>query len=264
MGVLDVARRFSAGAIAAQLGGGVTRANVECAARLLRADNTVPFIVRYRRETTGDLEEDALLAIARALRADATLEARRQTVLRQLESVGAPASARDAAAAADDAATLEDVYLPFKPAARKSLAATARELGLGELADTVWKSAMTDAQLRASLSATNLPDAARHLGHVLSEKVCRGDPISPICRTPLFPYLTCLFLFLRFVGERHKTTPSQTPFQNPPSYTPFPPPRSHHPFLPPIRLVHPSRPCPRCRRALRRAPRCASSSPHEP
>ena len=192
MGVLDVARRFSAGAIAAQLGGGVTRANVECAARLLRADNTVPFIVRYRRETTGDLEEDALLAIARALRADATLEARRQTVLRQLESVGAPASARDAAAAADDAATLEDVYLPFKPAARKSLAATARELGLGELADTVWKSAMTDAQLRASLSATNLPDAARHLGHVLSEKVCRGDPFLPYV-APHFSHISHVY-----------------------------------------------------------------------
>ena len=212
MGVSEQARRFSAGAIAAQLGGGVMRANVECAARLLRTDNTVPFILRYRRETTGDLEEDALLAIARALRADATLEARRQTVLRQLESVGAPASARDAAAAADDAATLEDVYLPFKPAARKSLAATARELGLGELADTVWKSAMTDAQLRASLSATNLPDAARHLGHVLAEKVCRRDTK---------PHHPKPFSEPPFLHPLH-TTPSYRPsdFSTPPAPTP--------------------------------------------
>ena len=68
---------------------GVSGAQVRRTAELLKDEATVPFIVRYRQEATGGLDEAKVRGVLTALRAHEELEARRLTVLRQLEKASA-------------------------------------------------------------------------------------------------------------------------------------------------------------------------------
>lgn len=101
---------------------------------LLEEGNTVPFITRYRKEMTGDLDEDQIRRIQEAQAALSALEERRQTILRSIESQGnLTDELRQALAACTRLAELEDLYLPFRPR-RKTRASEARRRGLAPLA----------------------------------------------------------------------------------------------------------------------------------
>ncbi len=93
--------------------------SVDAALTLLEAGNTVPFIARYRKEATGELDEEQLRQIegqAAQLRA---LEERRQTVLATIESQGKLSPRLKAQIeAANSRTALEDLYLPYKPKRR--------------------------------------------------------------------------------------------------------------------------------------------------
>ena len=100
---------------------GLPAACITAAARLLRDNCTVPFIVRYRAAETGSMEEKSVLEIGRELKQQDELEARRQVVLRQLDKIkDVPAVVRERIATADALDILEDIYLPFKPCAYPS------------------------------------------------------------------------------------------------------------------------------------------------
>ena len=81
-------------------------------ANLLSDDNTLPFIVRYRGDITGGLDESQVRAVFRALTANNELEARRQTVLKQLVKASVKSEIIEAVKAAADIHTIEDV-VPF-------------------------------------------------------------------------------------------------------------------------------------------------------
>ena len=100
---------------------------------------TVPFIARYRKEVTGGLDEVQIQAILDGAAAREELDARRETILRSIESQGklTPELSR-ALERARTRAELEDLYLPYKPK-RRTRAAIARERGLEPLADLLWK-----------------------------------------------------------------------------------------------------------------------------
>jgi uncharacterized protein len=99
---------------------------------------TVPFIARYRKEQTGNLDE---VQIERTLEARELWEriTNRQTVI--LESVERQKKLtpelKERILSSFDLEVLEDLYLPFKQK-RKSKAAQAREAGLQPLADWIW------------------------------------------------------------------------------------------------------------------------------
>ena len=102
---------------------------------------TVPFIARYRKEKTGNLDEvqirKALLARERFDRITARQAAIKDAIERQKKLTP---ELREKIAAAFDLDTLEDLYLPYKQK-RKSKAAVAREAGLEPLADWIWNCA---------------------------------------------------------------------------------------------------------------------------
>jgi protein Tex len=100
---------------------------------------TVPFIARYRKEVTGGLDEVQIQAILDGAAAREELDARRETILRSIESQGklTPELSR-ALERARTRSELEDLYLPYKPK-RRTRAAIARERGLEPLADLLWK-----------------------------------------------------------------------------------------------------------------------------
>lgn len=108
--------------------------SVEAVVKLLTEGNTVPFIARYRKEATGNLDEVQIRTIQERLAYLTELEERRQTVLASIESQGKLTDAlKEQILACTTKNTLEDLYLPYKPK-RRTRAAIAREKGLEPLA----------------------------------------------------------------------------------------------------------------------------------
>ena len=108
--------------------------SVEAVAKLLKEGNTVPFIARYRKEVTGNLDEVQIRTIQERLTYLNELDERRTTILASIESQGK--LTEDLKRAILGCATknaLEDLYLPYKPK-RRTRASMAREKGLEPLA----------------------------------------------------------------------------------------------------------------------------------
>ncbi|WP_245984967.1 Tex family protein [Streptomyces tateyamensis] len=116
---------------------GVREGQVRAAVELLDGGSTVPFIARYRKEVTGELDDAQLRTLEERLRYLRELEERRAAVLESIEAQGKLDDAlRAQILGADSKARLEDIYLPFKPK-RRTKAQAAREAGLEPLADTL-------------------------------------------------------------------------------------------------------------------------------
>ncbi|MFU8826750.1 MAG: Tex-like N-terminal domain-containing protein, partial [Brevefilum sp.] len=114
---------------------------------LLQADNTVPFIARYRKEITGGLDEQQILAIKDELKRLENLEDRRQTILQSILTQGKLSdSLKDQILAATNLTALEDLYLPYRPK-RRTRAMIAREKGLEPLAKMIIEQPVTDEPL---------------------------------------------------------------------------------------------------------------------
>ena len=108
---------------------------VSAAVELLIDGNTIPFIARYRKEATGGLDEIQLRQIEDEFEQWRTLQARKATVLKSIESQGLlTAALRESISACGDIRTLEAIYLPFKPK-RRTRGELARQRGLQPLAD---------------------------------------------------------------------------------------------------------------------------------
>ncbi|MCE5317461.1 MAG: RNA-binding transcriptional accessory protein [Parachlamydia sp.] len=107
---------------------------VEAVAGLLKEGNTVPFIARYRKEATGNLDEVQIRTIQERLLYLHEFGERRATILASIESQGKLTDAlKEAILACATKTALEDLYLPYKPK-RRTRAAIAREKGLEPLA----------------------------------------------------------------------------------------------------------------------------------
>ncbi|KPP95135.1 MAG: transcriptional accessory factor YhgF [Bacteroidetes bacterium HLUCCA01] len=121
----------------------LTAAQVQKVSTLLDEGATIPFLARYRREVTGDLDEEQLRAIRDDLDAVRLLEERRSVVLRSISEQGKLTDELEKAIrACTDLKTLEDLYLPYKPK-RKTRASMAREKGLEPLAEMILNQEVT-------------------------------------------------------------------------------------------------------------------------
>ncbi|MEX0700917.1 MAG: Tex family protein [Planctomycetales bacterium] len=146
---------------------------------LLDAGNTVPFITRYRKERTGNLDEERIRAVERTVGALRQLAERAAAILRLIDAQGklTPKLRREIEAARS-LKRLEDLYLPFRPK-RRSRAMIARERGLEPLAERIWSQDATLSDLDAAAAeladpAQELPDAAAVLqgvSDVLAERI---------------------------------------------------------------------------------------------
>lgn len=105
--------------------------------RLLQDDNSIPFISRYRKEVTGNLDETQIQSIDTRLSYYTDLQKRKATILNTIEAQGKLTDALTASINnCWDATQLEDIYLPFKPK-RRTRAQIAREAGLEPLAKLI-------------------------------------------------------------------------------------------------------------------------------
>ena len=114
------------------------RANqVQAAVELFAAGNTVPFVARYRKETTGSLDEEQLRQIQSQWDQWQALQKRRASILETIAAQDKLSPDLQAALlAADSLALLEDLYLPYKPK-RRTRATMARDAGLEPLANLI-------------------------------------------------------------------------------------------------------------------------------
>ncbi|BBE08905.1 S1 RNA-binding domain-containing protein [Mycoavidus cysteinexigens] len=122
---------------------------IAAAVQLLDGGATVPFIARYRKEATGNLDDAQLRTLDTRLLYLRELEARRATILNSIEEQGKLTDTlRQAINAAESKQLLEDLYLPYKPK-RRTRAQIAREAGLEPLAQALLADPTLDPQLEA-------------------------------------------------------------------------------------------------------------------
>lgn len=116
---------------------------------LLDDGSTLPFIARYRKESTGELDEDQLRQLEEHLRRLRSLEERRQTVLNSIREQDKLSPELEAQIlAASTLTALEDLYQPFKPK-RRTRASIAREKGLEGLANLILEQARASGDLES-------------------------------------------------------------------------------------------------------------------
>src|SRR5271170_2585000 len=137
---------------------------------LLDEGGTVPFIARYRKEATGNLDEVQIRDIEEKLAYFRDLVARRATILASIEEQGKLTDELKARIETTlDKSELEDLYLPYRPK-RRTKATIAREKGLEPLALYLWEQRAADEPL--SLMALRFVDAEK--GVASSEDALEG------------------------------------------------------------------------------------------
>ncbi|WP_020675968.1 Tex family protein [Geopsychrobacter electrodiphilus] len=144
---------------------------------LFAAGGTVPFIARYRKEATGELDEVAIRDIEQRMNYYRELEDRRQTILKAIEEQGKLSpELKKRILATRQKNELEDLYLPYKTK-RRTKASVARERGLEPLAAQIL--AMVGSPVALESLAEPYIDAEKELvdveavlagaGHILAE-----------------------------------------------------------------------------------------------
>jgi len=115
----------------------ISHGKVENTVDLLKNDNTIPFIARYRKELTGNLDEVQIQDINDALKHLENLEKRRQSILNTIQSSGKLTDALERKILQAESITiLEDLYQPYK-IKKQTRATIARENGLEPLANVI-------------------------------------------------------------------------------------------------------------------------------
>jgi uncharacterized protein len=136
---------------------GVKGPQVAAAVALLDEGSTVPFISRYRKEATGNLDDTQLRNLQERLIYLRDLEDRRGTILSSIQEQGKLSDElRASIEAAETKQTLEDLYLPYKPK-RRTKAQIAREAGLEPLADALFADPNLDPQQEAAKYVNGKP-----------------------------------------------------------------------------------------------------------
>ena len=118
---------------------GIPARKIESVITLLEGGATIPFIARYRKEATGELDEVQIGDIQDAWKKMQELDKRRETILQSIEEQGKLTP--ELKKAIEEAATmteLEDLYLPYRPK-RKTRASIAIEKGLEPLAKRIFQ-----------------------------------------------------------------------------------------------------------------------------
>ncbi len=161
---------------------------------LLDEGGTVPFIARYRKEATGNLDEVQIRDIEEKLAYFRDLEARRATILASIAEQGKLTGELQARIEATfDKSELEDLYLPFRPK-RRTKATIAREKGLEPLASYLWEQKGTDGPLAvfaatfvdADKGVASLEEALEGARHIVAEMISEVADLRKTARTLMF------------------------------------------------------------------------------
>lgn len=128
----------------------ISEKSIQNTIELLNEDCTIPFISRYRKEKTGNLDEIEIGQIVQLKEQFEALEKRKKAILKALEEQNVLTNdLKEKIDKTDDLTTLEDLYLPYKKK-RKTKAETARKNGLEPLAKMIMSQRVNDLDFTAS------------------------------------------------------------------------------------------------------------------
>ena len=158
---------------------------IEKTVELLDTGNTIPFITRFRKDLTGGLNEQQILAVKQRVAKLRALAERKAFVLKSIQSQG---KLTDELKIQIDKVhsnrRLEDLYLPFKPK-KQSRASLARQQGLEPLANEVFEATTPEADLatrapefvRVDKGLTSVDDVIKGVGDLLAERFSENDEV---------------------------------------------------------------------------------------
>jgi len=161
---------------------------------LLDDGGTVPFIARYRKEATGNLDEVQIRTIEEKVAYFRDLEERRESIFASIAEQGKLTDELKARIEATlDKSELEDLYLPYKPK-RRTKATIAREKGLEPLATYIWAQQPAEESLEtlasklvnAELGVATVEDALEGARHIVAEWISEDADLRKALRTLVF------------------------------------------------------------------------------
>ncbi|MEZ4985580.1 MAG: Tex-like N-terminal domain-containing protein [Saprospiraceae bacterium] len=159
----------------------IAEKQVAAALKLMEEGATIPFIARYRKEVTGELDEVELTEIQRAGKRFEDMMKRKETILAAIAEQGklTPALAQRIRDTYDDT-VLEDLYLPYKRK-RKTRAGVARERGLEPLALLLMEQQIEEVEKAAAAyineEVPNAEDALAGARDIIAEILSEDEKI---------------------------------------------------------------------------------------
>jgi uncharacterized protein len=168
---------------------GLLESSVKNTVNLLNQDCTIPFISRYRKEATGNLDEVQVGDIVKYKGQFEALEKRKITILKALEDQELLTSElKIKVNACQDSTALEDLYLPYKKS-RKTKAETARQNGLEPLAKLIMSQNNSDlestAQRYVKGAISSSEDALEGARRIIAEWINERSDIRSNLRSQL-------------------------------------------------------------------------------
>ncbi|MFD0796205.1 Tex family protein [Maribacter chungangensis] len=156
---------------------------------LLNEDCTVPFISRYRKERTGNLDEVQIGAIVQFKEQFEALEKRKKAIIKAVDEQDAlTLELKTKFESATDLIQLEDLYLPFKKS-KKTKAEVARKNGLEPLAKIIMAQRSEDIEYLAgkyvNKDVRNEDEALEGARHIISEWINERTDIRNQLRSQL-------------------------------------------------------------------------------
>jgi uncharacterized protein len=158
---------------------GIASGQVSATLKLKSEGATIPFISRYRKEATGSLDEVQVAAVFNEAERLQEVEKRKESILKSLEEQGAlTEELRARIAECYVLATLEDIYLPYRPK-RRTRAAIAREKGLAPLSEELVRQTFVGvdrlAQKYVAGSVANVDEALEGARDIIAEWVSEHE-----------------------------------------------------------------------------------------
>ncbi len=218
---MDITIEIDFAQVARELG--LPAESVHQTVMLLDDGNTVPFITRYRKDRTGDLDEEQIRRIQEKVGKLRALAERKQTILKSIQAQGqlTPELAEHIRSATS-AKRLEDLYLPFKPK-KQTLATVARQRGLEPLAREILEAdtAAADVTARAAafvnphLQLSTVDDVLSGVRHLIAEGYSERADVRGRLRKTLQRTARVVCSRVELVGRREVA--AQNPVTAPPA-----------------------------------------------
>ncbi|WP_298764443.1 Tex family protein [uncultured Polaribacter sp.] len=175
---------------------------------LLNEDATIPFISRYRKEMTGNLDEVEIGEIVKFKEIFESLEKRKKAIVKALEEQQVlTTDLTDKIKHAKGLIALEDLYLPFKKK-RKTKAETARLQGLEPLAKIIMSQHVSDLEHTASKYTSNkvetIENALEGARFIIAEWINERTDIRGTIRRELEKFATISSKIIKTKAEEEK------------------------------------------------------------
>ena len=158
------------------------------AIELLNEGATIPFIARYRKEKTGNLEDFELLELEKLLKQLIQLDERKSAVIKSMEEQEVLTDKlKVQIEQAETIAEVEDIYLPYKPK-RKTRATIAKAKGLEPLAKIIYSENITNLNsavtrfINPSKEVKNVDEALQGARDIIAEWISENIRVRNIVR----------------------------------------------------------------------------------